>query len=1585
MLVGVVTIPTGTASAATTLTTTVNGSSVSLTYDGEGTSASPYQIDSLAKLQGMRADLSAHYQLVQDIDASATQGWNGGAGFDPVGDAGTAFTGNFDGKNHTISDLVIDRPTSNQIGLFGYVGGGVIDNVDIHAAEVAGRGIVAGLVGHNAGTVTNSSYTGNVSGTIAEVGGLVGHNAGIITDTYASGAVTGNSAVGGLVGRSSGTVNNSSATGNVSGTGEAVGGLVGRNSALIGFSHATGNVTGSDTMVGGLVGRNAGGGSINDSYATGGFAADSEASGGLVGENDGGAIFRSYATGDFLGNDSYKQVGGLVGLQENGGSINDSYATGEITGDRYMGGLVAFNKGQITDSYAIGTVGGRADKGGLVGTNDAANGGTITTSYWDVETTGQTTSAGSPDTDGLSSGEMTGNDAFGSLVGFDATTVWQANPSTPAMFKYPTLQANAQDPPPQLETGFVVAGGDGTGTNPYQITTWKHLDSARFALDANFSLSNDLDTSIADYAGVASATADSDSGFDPIGSASTPFSGSFDGGNQTISDLVIDRGTEDDVGLFGFLDGGIVQHLGLVNLDITGSGAVGGLAGQANDSTITNSYATGGVGGAGADVGGLVGDLRGTIADSYATTSVTGSSGDVGGLVGDSEGTITNSYASGSISGVDSVGGLVGRNDAGTVDVSNASGVVTATGDVVGGLVANNTGTITDSNATGAVTAASSAAVGGLVGDNQGTIARSHATGAISGNAFVGGLVGNVTAGSIVDSLTSGAVSGGDRVGGFAGLLSAGSISNASATGAVSGSGYVGGLLGDSRSTLDNSSASGDVTASGDRAGGLVGDNRGTIVDSSASGATSGVNTVGGLVGHDRGTGINRSHATGAISATGSVVGGLVGNATTGPITDSYATGTVDGSGTIVGGLVGRNAGATITNGTASGAVDGTGGYVGGLVGENQHTITASTATGAVTGGGYLGGLVGDNQGGTVSNSSATGTVAGATATTNVVGGLVGVNRLSSTVTGTYANGSVTGNDDVGGLVGMNYAGSVNESYASGNVTGSGAHVGGLVGWNRLAGATIDESFATGVVTGTTDVGGLVGLNAGTVTDGYWDTNSSGIATAADGVGLTTTEMQRSGPSTTMSNFSFESPATWVITTSYPALAWQGGTALAVITLEAQSTTTGTGESGTLTVSMTEDGVAAGAGTSIEVRSDAGLDGFATGDTKSTDGGGTVAFSFTESEVGSYAPVFAIVTDPTITATASVTVEAPAQRTRSSGSSTTTSVAISAGTTDSDTESDEEVPAITSIVISEARGGDPIRIELAGLTTEGSSLSPGSIDVTFTDSGDHTFDISTREVDIDPARAADDPADDRQQLALDLSADALDAEARAFVEATGQRPGSFLEVDTTAETSAAVETATFSFRVSNDYIAATGGSVESVGLYRLEADGWRLLPTSQNGTDEQHSHFEAVSPGFSTFAIAADSPVFEHGTARLDSFDETTGVVMAAMPVQNHGSAPATVELALTAGEVVLDSQLVTVEPGETTTTTFTGVVRTAYPTPLRLGDQSLGAVEREAAAPDPDEAPASPGVAGVGLSLAVVLASALLLFVLRRRERQFA
>ena len=49
-----------------------------------------------------------------------------------------------------------------------------------------------------------------------------------------------------------------------------------------------------------------------------------------------------------------------------------------------------------------------------------------------------------------------------------------------------------------------------------------------------------------------------------------------------------------------------------------------------------------------------------------------------------------------------------------------------------------------------------------------------------------------------------------------------------------------------------------------------------------------------------------------------------------------------------------------------------------------------------------------------------------------------------------------------------------------GTVTGTGGNVGGLMGLNSNAG-TITASYATGAVTGTTNVGGLVGNNSGTV------------------------------------------------------------------------------------------------------------------------------------------------------------------------------------------------------------------------------------------------------------------------------------------------------------------------------------------------------------------------------------------------------------------------------------------------------------------------------------------------------------------------
>ena len=60
-------------------------------------------------LQAMATNLTGNYALGKDIDASATVGWNGGAGFTPVGKSTNTFTGNFDGQKHQHSRTIRHR------------------------------------------------------------------------------------------------------------------------------------------------------------------------------------------------------------------------------------------------------------------------------------------------------------------------------------------------------------------------------------------------------------------------------------------------------------------------------------------------------------------------------------------------------------------------------------------------------------------------------------------------------------------------------------------------------------------------------------------------------------------------------------------------------------------------------------------------------------------------------------------------------------------------------------------------------------------------------------------------------------------------------------------------------------------------------------------------------------------------------------------------------------------------------------------------------------------------------------------------------------------------------------------------------------------------------------------------------------------------------------------------------------------------------------------------------------------------------------------------------------------------------------
>jgi len=1106
-------------------------------YVGDGTVGSPYLIGDVYDLQAMQGFLTSNFLLNGDIDASGTASWNAGAGFDPIGDNINNFTGSFDGQNYTISELTINRPTTDYVGLFGFANGATIQNVGLAGGSVIGGSRVGSLVGYsyNYSSIDNTYSTATVTGDDGGwgVGGLVGanYNYSTISNSYATGDVTGNNDVGGLVGYAYifSSISNSYATGNVSGAGLEAGGLVGFNdeSSAINNSYATGNVTGNE-KVGGLVGYNKQSSSISNSYATGNVSGANYA-GGLAAINNGASIDNSYATGSVTG---ANYVGGFVGSNVNSSTIENAYATGDVSGSSYVGGLVGYHDGStstIDNAYAVGLVTGSSNVGGLVGGN--ANIASVTDSFWDMETTGQAVSAGGT---GLDTATMQTQSTF-TDAGWDFGSTW-------VMVSYPELRHQFD----VIWEGNVSSdwfNGANWSTGVAPLTTDRVLfgnnDDTDSVIDANFNIQNQIQalkignsftgtitqnanlTISGDYVqsgSVFTAPDPLNNTFSVGGSFSIlPTSGEFirytlDAGTRVlydvyglqamIQDLDADYRLNNNIDASGTANWNSGSGFVPVGIDSTRfTGTFDGNAHTIDDLTIDRPLE---------DYVGLFGVTEdASILDVGLMGGSVNGGNCVGNLVGWTNGTtITHSYATGNASGVGSVGGLVGWNDwSSTITDSYATGNVSGNS-TAGGLVGGNSqaSSIINSYATGTVTGTDS--VGGLVGRNQeySTIDNSHATGTVSGAGdYVGGLVGlNYSYATIDNSYAIGNVSStNDEVGGLVGCnRNHAIISDSYATGDVSGRWSLGGLVGGNRdySNIENSYAAGTVIGTNGDIGGLAGysSNGSTISDSHATGSVSGADYVAGLVGwNGDSSDISNSYATGSVSGN-QYVGGLVGYfRENSVISNSYATGNVTGVND-VGGLVGFSYDhSTISNSYATGSATGAGNNVGGLVGYNYvySTIDNSYATGSVTGAGNnVGGLVGYSyRYATIDNSYATGAVSGAT----YVGGLVGYIRNNSTIDNSYATGNVTGTGyGAGGLVGSSYS-AIDNSYATGTVSGNN-NVGGLVGRNTW-GSSISNSYATGNVTGAGyGSGGLVGLNHyGAIDNSY----ATGSVTGASDVG----------------------------------------------------------------------------------------------------------------------------------------------------------------------------------------------------------------------------------------------------------------------------------------------------------------------------------------------------------------------------------------------------------------------------------------------------------------------------------------------------
>ncbi|MBQ7901245.1 MAG: Ig-like domain-containing protein, partial [Clostridia bacterium] len=825
----------------------------------------------------------------------------------------------------------------------------------------------------------------------------------------------------GLFGKSSGTIKNLNVEAWFKGN-NYVGGLIGYNNGTVEncssyIDDPEYYIYGTD-KVGGLIGYDEYGIIIGSSSSATVSAAGCIA-GGLIGFLRGSNVKYCYSTSDVTGADA----GGLVGWAQNNSydyntMISNCYAMGKITGTSRSGGLIGFCDVYSTNRGYL-TVEYCYARGLVV--VDGATGGLV----GDFNTADRNVirycyyniaNTGNAIGFGVKAATLKQQET---LYGWDFDNIWKIEKGVNSGYPYLDIRG---------ETPVNILQGNGEEDRPYLIYTEQDLRSLvadtygpyDLSIKHFYKLMNDIEVT-ANF-------------WTPIGAnGSNTFNGIFDGNGHTISGIQLSNSHYAHTGLFG-KNSGTIKNL-TVEANIVGK-TVGAICGE-NSGTIENCSS------------------RGSISNSSENTE---------------------RYC----------GGLVGINT-GTITLSNSSVTVTCPGWEAGGLAGRS---------------------------NNGTITYSYATGAVSGR-YAGGLAGRVyNTDSSVTSLVSNCYAGGD----------------------VSGTEYAGGLIGFSDVysgnrgyiSIEYSYATGKVDG-GNSNGGLVGYHntrdrnfiRYSYYNSANTGNKVGFSaTLGQMadralyymwdfdniwdISSDTNNGYPYLNVTGKTKTH--YLDGY------GDEDDPYMIETEEDLWALVLGTydltskfcyqlqndieitaehwtpIGGN-GKKVFNGI----FDGNGYTISGLklsdsefayqglFANNSGTIKNLNVVGNISGREYVGLLCAYNTG-IIDNCSSAGTAATVVNATEIyTGGLVGINMDGGAISNSHSTATVTGyNWEAGGLVGRNQNSTISCSYAAGDVTAR--YAGGLVGRNHGRSSdvitTIENCYATGDVTASTNAGGLVGLSS---------------------------------------------------------------------------------------------------------------------------------------------------------------------------------------------------------------------------------------------------------------------------------------------------------------------------------------------------------------------------------------------------------------------------------------------------------------------------------------------------------------------------
>lgn len=646
----------------------------------------------------------------------------------------------------------------------------------------------------------------------------------------------------------------------------------------------------------------------------------------------------------------------------------------------------------------------------------------------------------------------------------------------------------------------------------------EQLQAIKDNLDGNYALRNSIDATATQDWNVNAGTVIKE-GFQSLGTSAEAFTGKFDGLDYNIFNLNINRGAEDNVGLFGVVgSGAVINNVTLVGGSITGHNYVGSLAGAVRDgasiSNITNSAKVNGS----TSVGGIIGQ-----SGNYSPS-------------GKNEGaSLENLINTGTVTGdTNNIGGLIGNMSGGSLGGTSYNlGAVTAKGYNVGGLVGH----------------AYNATIGNQGEDAVTVYNRLNVTGAYN----VGGIVGNMEGSTVQNAENSGNVTaeGFANDGRYKGSYTfhtantADDYSDGTSKTVDVNTANVGGIVGISSSLGDKSSTISDVLNTGNVSSALetnqnyytagnVGGIVGSAVDTDITNATNreneirGAHNVGGIAGYFSGSGTvtNGINDGGDIMATGARYNDAFVTEIIRPVSDRTKEEFIIGNmGGIVGYMEGDNV--FITGSANRGTVHThepenssnvqdyeKAANVGGIVGKidrssaadeqdkqairddySKAAVSNSYNTGDVMGYTGVGGIAGMMYNGEIAGSYNLGylrttrqsTVGGSIDALNM-GGIVGDTTENSNAKAflydVYNKGQIGDSEfnyfgrHVGGIVGR-LSGDVEKAYNTGAIYNGYNVVGGIAGW--LSTGNITNAFNTGNITvvnrnnGSSQVGGIVG------------------------------------------------------------------------------------------------------------------------------------------------------------------------------------------------------------------------------------------------------------------------------------------------------------------------------------------------------------------------------------------------------------------------------------------------------------------------------------------------------------------------------